>query len=233
MSAFRWCWRWPKRACASTSTTSISASLDTLEAGKPALHRTRRRKRAGQGAGRQAAGVHRRARPHLDRRAGDRHHRHADRRIPQSGAPRGAGLHRRHAAARWPTGNWWCCARPCSPAPPTGWRPISKRKGRKLKVAFCPERVVQGYGLKELREMPQIVSRQHAGSRARGGRAVRAHRAGSGGGHADRGGIRQAVRQRLSLYRVRRHQRVLPDRQVGRRRLSARAGGDEAQLSAR
>ena len=30
--------------------------------------------------------------------------------------------------------------------------------GRKLKVAFCPERVVQGYGLKELREMPQIVS---------------------------------------------------------------------------
>ncbi len=30
--------------------------------------------------------------------------------------------------------------------------------GRKLKVAFCPERVVQGYGLKELRAMPQIVS---------------------------------------------------------------------------
>ena len=33
-----------------------------------------------------------------------------------------------------------------------------KAKGRKLKVAFCPERVVQGYGLKELREMPQLVS---------------------------------------------------------------------------
>jgi len=31
-------------------------------------------------------------------------------------------------------------------------------RGRKLKVAFCPERVVQGYGLKELREMPQIIS---------------------------------------------------------------------------
>jgi len=31
-------------------------------------------------------------------------------------------------------------------------------KGRKLKVAFCPERVVQGLGLKELRAMPQIVS---------------------------------------------------------------------------
>jgi UDP-N-acetyl-D-mannosaminuronic acid dehydrogenase len=31
-------------------------------------------------------------------------------------------------------------------------------KGRKLKLAFCPERVVQGYGLKELRAMPQIVS---------------------------------------------------------------------------
>ncbi len=33
-----------------------------------------------------------------------------------------------------------------------------ERKGRKLKVAFCPERVVQGYGVKELREMPQIIS---------------------------------------------------------------------------
>ena len=31
-------------------------------------------------------------------------------------------------------------------------------KGRKLKLAFCPERVVQGYGLKELGAMPQIVS---------------------------------------------------------------------------
>ena len=31
-------------------------------------------------------------------------------------------------------------------------------KGRKLLVAFCPERVVQGQGLKELRAMPQIVS---------------------------------------------------------------------------
>ena len=31
-------------------------------------------------------------------------------------------------------------------------------KGRKLNVAFCPERVVQGNGLRELRDMPQIVS---------------------------------------------------------------------------
>lgn len=33
-----------------------------------------------------------------------------------------------------------------------------KRRGRKNRVAFCPERVVQGYGIKELREMPQIIS---------------------------------------------------------------------------
>jgi UDP-N-acetyl-D-mannosaminuronic acid dehydrogenase len=33
-----------------------------------------------------------------------------------------------------------------------------KRLGRKLKVAFCPERVVQGDGIKELQAMPQIVS---------------------------------------------------------------------------
>jgi UDP-N-acetyl-D-mannosaminuronic acid dehydrogenase len=33
-----------------------------------------------------------------------------------------------------------------------------KARGRSLKVAFCPERVVQGNGLRELRDMPQIVS---------------------------------------------------------------------------
>jgi UDP-N-acetyl-D-mannosaminuronic acid dehydrogenase len=32
------------------------------------------------------------------------------------------------------------------------------RRGRKNRLAFCPERVVQGYGVKELLEMPQIVS---------------------------------------------------------------------------
>ncbi len=31
-------------------------------------------------------------------------------------------------------------------------------KGRNLRIAFCPERVVQGYGIRELRNMPQIVS---------------------------------------------------------------------------
>ena len=33
-----------------------------------------------------------------------------------------------------------------------------ERKGRNLKVAFCPERMVQGHGIKELRETPQIIS---------------------------------------------------------------------------
>jgi UDP-N-acetyl-D-mannosaminuronic acid dehydrogenase len=33
-----------------------------------------------------------------------------------------------------------------------------RRKGRELKVAFCPERVVQGQGIKELKETPQIIS---------------------------------------------------------------------------
>lgn len=33
-----------------------------------------------------------------------------------------------------------------------------KRKGRKLKLAFCPERIVQGNGIEELARMPQIIS---------------------------------------------------------------------------
>lgn len=41
----------------------------------------------------------------------------------------------------------------------TGWlQDYLVRIGRKNKIAFCPERVVQGYGVKELREMPQIIS---------------------------------------------------------------------------
>ena len=33
-----------------------------------------------------------------------------------------------------------------------------KRQGRNLKVAFCPERIVQGQGIDELARMPQIIS---------------------------------------------------------------------------
>lgn len=35
---------------------------------------------------------------------------------------------------------------------------VLKKKGKKVDVAFCPERIVQGNSLKELRELPQIVS---------------------------------------------------------------------------
>ena len=33
-----------------------------------------------------------------------------------------------------------------------------RERGRQINVAFCPERVVQGYGIPELKSMPQIVS---------------------------------------------------------------------------
>jgi len=33
-----------------------------------------------------------------------------------------------------------------------------KAQGRKLKVAFCPERISQGHGIEELRGLPQLVS---------------------------------------------------------------------------
>jgi UDP-N-acetyl-D-mannosaminuronic acid dehydrogenase len=32
------------------------------------------------------------------------------------------------------------------------------RKGRKLKLAFCPERISQGHGIEELSRMPQLIS---------------------------------------------------------------------------
>ena len=46
-----------------------------------------------------------------------------------------------------------------------------RRKGRDLKVAFCPERVVQGNGIQELKDMPQIVSGTSPDGRAGGGRS--------------------------------------------------------------
>ncbi len=33
-----------------------------------------------------------------------------------------------------------------------------QRQGRKLKVAFCPERIAQGHGIEELQKMPQLIS---------------------------------------------------------------------------
>lgn len=33
-----------------------------------------------------------------------------------------------------------------------------RKRGRTIKVAFCPERVVQGYGIREIGHIPQIVS---------------------------------------------------------------------------
>ncbi|MGE0564817.1 MAG: nucleotide sugar dehydrogenase [Pseudolabrys sp.] len=33
-----------------------------------------------------------------------------------------------------------------------------KEKGRSLKISFCPERIVQGHGIRELQQMPQLIS---------------------------------------------------------------------------
>ena len=92
-----------------------------------------------------------------------------------------------------------------------------ERKGASAKVAFCPERVVQGNGIKELQEMPQIISATQRGGRAGSGAAVCAHRAGAGHRGAARSRIRQAVQQRLPLHRIRRHQPILHDREIGGR----------------
>ena len=108
-----------------------------------------------------------------------------------------------------------------------------ERKGRNLKVAFCPERIVQGHGIEELARMPQIVSGTSPEAEEEAAALFRIDRAGDRRARADRGRIRQAVQQRLSLHRICRHQSVLSDREVGRARLSAYPAGDEAQLSAR
>ena len=100
-------------------------------------------------------------------------------------------------------------------------QPTSRARAASLKVAFCPERIVQGHGIERTGNgMPQLLS---------GTRQTRKEAAELFGMIApkivmlepDRGGVRQAVQQRLSLHRIRHHQPVLSDREVRRSRLSA------------
>ena len=224
MSAFRWCWRSSKPACASTSTTSTRQSLDTLQSRPAAVHRRRRR------------GVLAKAL--------------ADKRLVFTNAPDGISTGgpvivtigtpideflnpvRRVVQAcfdgmlpRLADGQLVVLRSTVFPGTTDWLASYLESKGRKLQVAFCPERVVQGFGLKELRAMPQIVS----------GCTPEAER--------DAVDLFERIApevvvvspleaefaklfsQRLSLHRIRRDQRVLPDRQVGRRRLPARADG--------
>ena len=79
-------------------------------------------------------------------------------------------------------------------------------RGRNLKLAFCPERVVQGNGFLELRMMPQIISGTTKEAETRGGGIIRAYRSGSRRRLPDRGRARQVVLQCLSIHRVCRDQ---------------------------
>ena len=152
---------------------------------------------------------------------GHRHHRHAGRRVPQSGTPRRPGLHR-CAAAALADGRLLVLRSTLFPGTTDWLASYLQRKGRKLKVAFCPERVVQGYGIEELRDMPQIVSGTTPEAEPKRPRCS-SDRPGDGAPQADRGRIRQAVQQRLPLYRIRGHQPVLSDREIRRLGLPARA----------
>ncbi len=157
MSAFRWCWRWPKRACASTSTTSTSRRSTRCRPGKL---------------------------PFIEDGAADVLTKAlADGRLVFTNSPDkistggpvivtiGTPIDEFLNPVRQVVQE---CVDDLLPSLADGQLLILrstvfpgttdwldgylKSQGRKLKLAFCPERVVQGYGLKELRAMPQIVS---------------------------------------------------------------------------
>ena len=107
-----------------------------------------------------------------------------------------------------------------------------RRRNRDLKVAFCPERIVQGYGVEELARMPQIISGLTPEAVAEASAlfgAVAPEIVTLIGSRPSS----KIVRQRLSLYRICGDQSVLPDRKIGGARLPAYSAGDEAQLSSR
>ena len=145
------------------------ADLETLQAGQTAVHRRRRGKPllAKALAGKRLVFTSAPDRD-LDRRPGDHHHRHAGRRVPQPGAPASVQAASTHCCRDIADGQLAGAALDGVSRHHRLARRLSQaRRAASCKVAFCPERVVQGYGIKELREMPQIVSGRHAGGGAR------------------------------------------------------------------
>ena len=158
MSAFRWCWPSPRRAFASTSTTSIatcsrrckSGRLPFIEHGGEAL--------LAQGARAGPPGVHVRAGGDFPPRA--RSSSPSARRSTSSSIPSRKVVQDCIDALlpHLADGQLLVLRSTVFPGTTDWLDGYLKRKGRELKVAFCPERVVQGHGIKELKETPQIVS---------------------------------------------------------------------------
>ena len=84
--------------------------------------------------------------------------------------------------------------------------------GKDIHVAFCPERVAEGKAMKELSELPQIVSGFDEQAVDDGQRALRPDRPIDHPPDAARGGADEALHQRLALHPVRHRQPVLHDR---------------------
>ena len=232
MSAFRWSWRFAEAGLRVNVHDTNRDVLETLRAGRlpfieyggeallaKALERNRL--------------VFTSAPADISpQRARHHHHRHADRRVPQSRAQGGAGLHRRllpHLA----DGQLLVLRSTVFPGTTDWLDGHLKRNNRKLKVAFCPERMVQGHGIKELKETPQIISgttpeaEEEAAklfSRIAPELVVVTPREAE---------FAKLFNNAYRYIEFADRQPVLPDREGGRRRLPAGLRRDEAQLSAR
>ena len=106
-------------------------------------------------------------------------------------------------------------------------------RGKRVDVAFCPERIAEGHALEELHTLPADHRRGHRGRRRPRRGAVRTARGQDAAHHEQGGGARQAVHQHVALHEVRRREPVLRDRRPGRRRLHERAARRPRGLPAR
>ena len=157
MSAFRWCWRWRKPACGSTSTISTRKASKRCKAGRlPFIEHGAENVLSQALINRRLVFTH-----SSDRISGDGPV------IITIGTPIDEFLNPVRKVVQ-------DCVDALLPSLADGQLVVLRStvfpgttdwlasylhaKGRSLKVAFCPERVVQGNGLKELRDMPQIVS---------------------------------------------------------------------------
>ena len=209
-----------------------AAAVDAGQRRHDALPRGRRRRGAGRGDRRPAAG----------------HHRPRVRRPPPStwwwsSAPRSTSTSTptptpcptpsRPRCRTSATASSSCCAAPSTPASPPWSSGCVERSGMDVDVAFCPERIAEGKAMTELYELPQIVSARDDQGRSSGPPSCSATSPSQIVPLAARGGrAGQAVHQHLALHQVRHRQPALHDRQRLRPRLRAHPPGHGLRLPA-
>ena len=123
-----------------------------------AVHRVRRRTASGRRASRRPLDFSSDAPRHRPRATRHRRGRHAGRRVPESEAARAARSVQEHRGRYLDPEQTIIIRSTVFPRTCRHVLRLLAKDGGDWHVAYCPERIAQGYAVRELDELPQIVS---------------------------------------------------------------------------